>query len=84
MFLLEEDEYEGMFITQSDPKSVEINNDKDKCNGESEMEASFLDLGSAEVAAKSTEPVYEDISDFEDFDLPSSQPIPSGNRCVDF
>ena len=72
---LEEDEYESMFITQSDRI---INGNSAVISGESEKsDADDLDLpleGQENIA------MYSDISDAEDFQIPSSQVVEENER----
>ena len=59
---LEDDDYEGLFITQSDPKNV----------GSQDFVSPCVSLVSQKSNA---EPIYENISDAEDFQIPSSQMV---------
>ena len=65
---LEEDDYKSLFITQSDKV---LNNDNVGISQES-AKSDVMDYGLL-AQAEGELPVYSDISDAEDFDIPSSQ-----------
>ena len=67
---LEEDDYGDMFITQSDnnviPLVANLDNESQMIGGGADL----MELGKAKCNQ------YSDISDVEDFDIPSSQQRP--------
>ena len=64
---LEDDDYSGVFITQEPQKIVPLvpNFEEEGTDGTGGDEA--MEIGGQNTAQ------YSDISDFEDFDIPSSQ-----------
>ena len=70
VFSLEEDDCSELFITQSDPKVVQNSGESDECNNGASSSGSFMSLL---MSSSSDFPQYEDISDDDDFEIPSSQ-----------
>ena len=68
LFSLEEDECNDLFITQT-PTNNGVSN---VSSGDSVTDS----RGDGGHANENALPVYSDISDIEDFDIPSSQPLP--------
>ena len=65
LFSLEDDDYNDIFITQT-PSATHVGNSSNGAEGKGESEDEDND-------GKIVQPIYSDISDFEDFDIPSSQ-----------
>ena len=69
VFSLENDDFNGMFITQSDPDVSDNGNKSQISTSGSSTSGSMLSL----LTENSSDfPVYEDISD-DDFEIPPSQ-----------
>ena len=72
---LEEDDYEAMFITQSDKVLNQEDVGISQESGKSDEFEFGLNIQSEEVL-----PVYSDISDVDDFEIQSSQVNPEEKR----
>ena len=71
VFSLEDDDCEGMFITQEPSKLQEIDGDKSVLGDGLDFSSPCVSLTSQSSLGAA---VYEDISDNDAFDIPCSEP----------